>query len=533
MTHRVPGPPPPDRNARFRSVVVFLSVGLVLAAGARVLTAEPDDGATVTASPTTLGAPVMATSSVPATTAPPVTGPPTTAAPTTTTLPDRPAGVVPDWTVGRPWGEVAGLTMFRGNPTRTYYGSGPLPADPVTDWRYPESGGMCGQSSVGGETTTWCGSGWTGQPVVWERPDGVTEVIFGAYDKSVHFLDARDGEPTRSSFPTGDIIKGSVTLDPDGYPLLYTGSRDNKLRAIALDRDRPTELWSLDAQVVNGIWNDDWDGNPVVIDDILYEGGENSWFFAIRLNRGYGADGLVTVDPELLVAVPGYDDELLGRVGRNVSIESSPAVFEQRVYFANSGGRVMGLDVANVGAGQAPVVFDYWVGDDVDATVVVDAEGMLYVAVEDERKTERAAELGQLIKLDPYADGDPFVWGVPVPGGEGDGGFWATPALGEGILYATSHVGRLLAVDTGTGEVVWEDEIASHSWSSPVLVDGSLLAATCSGELRAYSLADPRAPALTWIHQLSESCIESTPAVWDGRIYVGSRDGGFYAVGGS
>jgi hypothetical protein len=58
-----------------------------------------------------------------------------------------------------------------------------------------------------------------------------------------------------------------------------------------------------------------------------------------------------------------------------------------------------------------------------------------------------------------------------------------------------------------------------------------LLVATCTGELRAYSLADPHRPVPTWTLKLSESCIESTPAVWEGRIYVGVRDGKFYAVG--
>jgi hypothetical protein len=65
--------------------------------------------------------------------------------------------------------------------------------------------------------------GWTGQPAVWVRPDGVTELAVGTYDRKVHFLDAKTGQPTRTPFPTGDIIKGSVTIDPDGFPLLYTG----------------------------------------------------------------------------------------------------------------------------------------------------------------------------------------------------------------------------------------------------------------------------------------------------------------------
>ncbi|MEX0756926.1 MAG: hypothetical protein WD204_03160, partial [Acidimicrobiia bacterium] len=282
--------------------------------------------------------------------------------------------------------------MFRGNPTRSFYGTGPLSSGPPDVlWRYPESP-MCGSSVVDGESSLWCGTGWTGQPAVWERPDGVTEVVFGAYDKSIHFVDAATGVATREPFATGDIIKGSVTIDPDGFPLLYTGSRDNKLRVIALDRDPVEELWALDANEVQGIWNNDWDGNPVIVDDILYEGGENGWFFAIRLNRST-SDGRVVVDPEIVFSMPGWNDELLARVGSNVSIESSVVVFGRTVYFANSGGRIVGVDMDLVEAGaEDPVTFDFWAGDDIDATMVADPDGMLYVAVELERFNERSAE---------------------------------------------------------------------------------------------------------------------------------------------
>jgi len=441
----------------------------------------------------------------------------TTTGSTTTTAPPAPG----------PHGTTVGLTMFRGNPTRSWYGTGPLSSSaPAVAWTYPQAP-MCGTSVVGGEASRWCGTGWTGQPAVWERPDGVTEVVFGAYDKAVHFVDAATGADTRAPFPVGDIIKGSVTVDPDGFPLLYTGSRDGKLRVLALDREPVVELWALEASSVAGMWNDDWDGNPVVVDDVLYEGGENSWFFAVRLHRGYGADGKVTVSPDVVFSLPGWTDELVAAVGRNVSIESSVAVAGNRAYFANSGGRVVGVDLDRALAGVGdPVVFDYWMGDDTDATIVVDSDGALYVAAELERGTDRSAEVGQLVKLDPSAAGDPRVWGIAVPGVDGDGGLWATPALAGGYLYAATHPGRLLAVDTASGEVTWEADLGWHAWSSPVVVDGVLLVATCeTAELRAFSLADPARPAPLWTLPAAGGCIESTPAVWEGRIYVGSRDG--------
>jgi hypothetical protein len=518
-------------------VVLALMMGLGLVLVARLVVSDdgapsPNGGATTTAGPGATGSTVVA-------------GGPTTTVLGQTTVPasERPEGTVPGWTVGMPWGTTSGLTMFRGNPTRTYYGEGPAPTDPGVLWRTPQSGGLCGESTNLGDTKTWCGTGWTGQPVVWERPDGVTELIFGAYDHNVHFLDAATGEPTRSAFETGDLVKGSGSLDPDGYPLIYFGSRDNKLRIVALDRGEPTELWSMDATDVEGTWNDDWDGDPVILDDILYEGGENGWFFAIRLNRGYDSSGLATVDPEVLFEMPSYDQEFIDLAGINVSIENSVAVYDQRVYFANSGGRIMGLDVSDVRSGKAPVVFDYWAGGDIDATLVVDEDGMLYASVNvkpdqvalgyrTQANIDRTREVGQILKLDPYRDGDPRVWGVDLTAGSSQAGSWSTVALHQGLVYVNSMTGDLMAIDGESGDVVWTDGVGWHTWSSPVIVDDSLLTTTCTGELRSYSLADPRRPVQDWSLQISDSCIEATPAVWKGSAYFGSRDGGFYAVGG-
>lgn len=434
--------------------------------------------------------------------------------------------------IGAPYGDVTGLTMFRGNPSRTWYGQGPIPADLQVQWRFPEEP-MCSNSPVGGQDKIWCGSGWTGQPLVWERPDGITEVIFGAYDQAIHFLDAATGERTRPDYDMGDIIKGTVTLDPDGHPLLYAGSRHSRWRILALDRDEPTELWGLEASAVDGMWNSDWDSNPVVVDGILYLGGENSWWYAIELNRGTDDDGLVTVAPEVVFSMPTFTDELVAAVGRQQYVESSTAVVEDRAYFATSAGRVVGVDIADLPA-DASVVLDYWMGDDVDATIVADEHGDLYVAAQIDLATARGAEIGQLVKLDPDRPDDPLVWSREMPSAGGAaGGIWATPALHDDLLYVATNPGQLLAVERSSGEVVWSDEVGTHAYSSPVVADGRLVVAVaCGGDagLRVYDLADPRSPRPVGESTFPGGCIESTPAVWKGQVFVGSRDGYFYAL---
>lgn len=526
-------------NERFGRVLTILVVGLVMGIAAFLLTrdssgASPDGdtvpqagGTTVPGVGTTL--PGEGGTTVPGST------------PDSTAAGDRPLDTVPASTVGQPWGTTVGLTMFRGNPTRTFYGTGPVDEEPSVLWTYPDSA-MCSTSTNLGETTQWCGMGWTGQPAVWERPDGVTELIFGAYDSAVHFVDADTGDDLMPKFQTGDLIKGSVSLDPDGYPLLYFGSRDNKYRILSLDGDEPVELWSMDATDVNGTWNDDWDSNGAVVDDILYVGGENSWFFAVELNRGYDSSGNVTVDPQILVEKPGYDQEFIDLAGGNVSIENSPVLFDQRVYFANSGGRIMGLDISRVREGEAPVVFDYWAGGDLDASLVVDEEGMLYGSVNvkpdqvgagyrTQANIDRTREVGQLIKLDPYTDADPLVWGVDLTSGSDQSGTWSTAAVRNGVVYSNTMQGNLIAVDAGSGDTLWSDTVGWHSWSSPAVVDDMLVAATCQGDIRGYSLADPRAPVQSWKVSLGETCLEATPAIWDGKIYIGSRDGYLRALG--
>ncbi len=460
--------------------------------------------------------------------------------------PERPAPVAPEKQAPpapspRPAGpinsEVPGLTTFRGSLTRSYYGEGPVPRRPRILWRYPRRGGMCAQSTDESGTKTWCGVGWTGQPNVIPHEDGLLELRFGAYDTNYHFLNARSGRQIREDLDTGDLAKGSATSDPDGYPLYYAGSRDNSFRIVALDRRRPTVLWSLDADtsVPEPVWNNDWDGAALVVGDYLVEGGENSWLYVIKLNRGWTRKGKVRVRPRVVLTVPGWDDQLESDApGRHFSIESSVAFDDGVVYFANSAGLVQGWDISRVlrGGRKARRVFRFWTGDDTDASIVIDEDGHLYVASELETWGARSLEVGQLMKLDPRRRRRPLVWSVPIRETDGEsGGSWSTPALDRDMVYVATNAGGLLGVDRESGRVRWRIGLPGPTWSSPVVVDDVLLQGDCDGVLHAYDVSDGRRkPPELWRVTLG-GCIEATPAVWKGQIFVGTRAGAMYAVG--
>jgi len=326
------------------------------------------------------------------------------------------------------------------------------------------------------------------------------------------------------------------------------------LRVVALDREQPEVLWSYETPMplctvagrggngttCFGMWNDDWDPAPRVINDVLFANSENSIFHAWQLNRTYDAQGMVQVAPELLVQFPAWDDELMANIQSgctigvrcvSTSIESTPAFFEGRVYFGTSAGWVIGLDITNVTEGEVTKVFEYWVGDDVDGSIVIDDEGMLYVPVEWKRFLQRGRDVGQLVKLDPYTDGDPRIWGMfSLTAPPARGGMFSTPALGDGVIYVVTNKGFLVAVDQETGAEVWIYTLTPSSWSSPVVIGDQLLAVDYLGTMHAFDLTDPRAPTPLWTFKVGTGTIEATPAVWNGRIYLWNRDGHLYAI---
>jgi hypothetical protein len=57
-----------------------------------------------------------------------------------------------------------------------------------------------------------------------------------------------------------------------------------------------------------------------------------------------------------------------------------------------------------------------------------------------------------------------------------------------------------------------------------------LIQGDCAGDLFAWNVSDPsRSPGLIWSMHF-DGCIESTPAVWHGWLYFGTREGYLYGI---
>ena len=130
------------------------------------------------------------------------------------------------------------------------------------------------------------------------------------------------------------------------------------------------------------------------------------------------------------------------------------------MYFANSGGRIVGLDITDVENGNAPIVFDYWVGDDVDSAIVIDDEGMLYVSAQYERYLDPGDGVGPTHQTRSLQAGRSLCLGDvladhPHPPRAACGPpRWSATS----VIYTVTNKGYLVVVDRETGEELWFDD---------------------------------------------------------------------------
>ena len=100
-------------------------------------------------------------------------------------------------------------------------------------------------------------------------------------------------------------------------------------------------------------------------------------------------------------------------------------------------------------------------------------------------------------------------------------GFFASPVLANGVLYALSDLGNLFALDPGTGVVRWTASLGGRPGSTPAVADGTLYVGSADGRLYAV---DAASGAVRWTSKTGGATI-SSPAVAQGTVYLGSADG--------
>jgi len=114
-------------------------------------------------------------------------------------------------------------------------------------------------------------------------------------------------------------------------------------------------------------------------------------------------------------------------------------------------------------------------------------------------------------------------------------GGWSGPTVKDGIIYAGTRDGRVVAVNVSTRETQWEwpdtTGVRGLVYTTPIVQGDLVYFGTYSGEVYALDIADG---VVKWVHPpKSEGYIGGVvgiPVIADGIIYTSSSDGRIHAL---
>ncbi len=446
--------------------------------------------------------------------------------------------------------ELEGITTFRGNNYRDSAAYGLLPNDAST---------LTASYSFNiGNIENWSGIGWTGQPAIvrWDKEtiqnmnisdekkakDGLVEVIYAALDGNIYFFDLEDGVRTRDPISIGAPIKGSVTVDPRGLPILYVGQGIDVVNGEAvkigmrifslIDQSELLFINGRDTFATRGWYASDCAPIVDAASDTVIWLSENGLLYTITLNSNYDAEaGTLTIDP--VIDRYWYRSAVTTRPG----MECSVSVYNHYAYFADNSGLITCLDLNTM----IPVwTFD--AGDDTDASIVIEqrADGMvcLYTGNEIDLSAD-ASGIGTVYLrcLNALTGEEIWQYSLKATNQPDYGGMYATPALGTGsvdnmvfftIARCFDETGTrrniLCALDKETGEVIWEVSTGGYAWSSPTLAYDAngrayLFQNNANGNLK---MIDASTGEIITSIDLGSN-VEGSPAIFEDMLVVGTR----------
>ncbi len=506
---------------------------------------------------------------------------------------------------GKDYNVLPGITTYRGNNYRDTASS--WGTAEITDGKLDLLPIKKNTSSIG----SWRGSACTGQPLIVTWPDkirekmttlysdfknkqGFTEVIMPSVDGRIYFMELSTGIKTRDPIKVdvkGAPTKGTASLDPRGYPIIYVGqglnpagsktaSNDMYFRAFSLIDGKL--LYKFGAATKDPKAHRNWqayDASPLIdaASDTLIVPGENGVLYTVKLNTKYDENtGAVSMDPE-----PGPIVKYTYTTPRNKQalggsgvwgMENSPVGWRNYVIFTDNVGMLQCVDLNTM-----KLVYANDLENDSDVSMLLEEDTAkqtfyLYTGCEyDDTVVNAKSSKGTCYarKVDGLTGkilwSTPFDVNTPINGSV-DGGILASPILGregttmEGlIIYTVSNAvledgtktALLVALDKNDGHVVWQldlyaDNHSDAGWtpSSPAAVytaDGKGYIVQCLFKgavklIRVDGAVENGAAVSDSLNVSKEfgttepNSFEATPAVFDNMIVVGSRSGHFFYI---
>ena len=464
-----------------------------------------------------------------------------------------------DFGFGHTYTDLEGITTFRGNHLRDTASFGR--AD-IRNGRFGNTWTRNTASLMAPDGVVWTGHGWTGQPLIVRWPaatreimtnmhtwakaqDDLVEVIYPAMDGFIYFAELETGRVTRDRLFIGFTFKGGGSIDPRGYPLLYVGAGYESARGAS----RIFIISLINGSVLHTFGNNDsfaprtWnpaDASPLIDagTDNLIVPSENGVLYIIKLNSEFDPEaGTMTIEPDQPVKwrFRGIRSHSNGRFW--LGFESSPAIWRGHIFLADNGGHLICLDLNTL-----EIV---WVVDNIDDTnctpvlAIEDDHPYIYISMAFHGAGWRAPASSSAVvpirKIDALTG--EIVWHTDYycyTVRDLSGGVQGTLALGR---YELSHLifvpvartptiggGTLAALDRHTGEVVWEYQTGSYSWSSPVCVydrngKGYVIYNTMNGTMHLLDgMTGERLDSIAL-----GGTVESSPAVFENTIVIGTR----------
>jgi len=468
------------------------------------------------------------------------------------------------------------VPTYLGGPSRRFYGRGPVPERLDVIWKFRLGTGKTSGTASSKGPVNWSGSGWTGQPTI-VKDKGRLYLIASSYDHHLRRIDAETGEEVWSyEFP--DVIKGTNTVIVNPSPtgeddrlLVICGSRKGFGLSLGASSVAPVrcvtfgsgkEVWRLPSPRTKA-YSQDADSSGLLIGGSYYQALEAGYIY--RLDPTKTEPWGAFRRPKALASTLLFEPSDAAKHGGNLLPEGSPTVVGDRLFICSGAGHVYGLSLPDL-----KKVWDFKTGSDLDSTPALTKTGRIIVGIE----KQYIAGKGGAMMLDPSKPpASAPVWFFPT----GNRNFvdWQGGIIGSVSIndeYDPDHSRPALAAFTGIDGNVYlvsQDQmaggtvpgfdgktryptpilVAKHyvggAISTPIIVDDHLIACGYDAKLHVFRISydAPKgvrlkarngqevSVGLTEVATFKAGAIESTPVVWRGRIYIGSRDGYLYCLG--